>query len=132
MEKTENNDREKADRIYTVGLEKMEFAGFHGCREDEKIHGNIFSVDLTGTYRSCAGQTDDLNDTINYGQVYRSIAAVMYGERCNLLETLACRIVEALASEFKGFERIVVTVGKKNPPVDGPCAWSTVSTEWVR
>lgn len=130
MEKTDKNDRETADRIYTVSLEGMEFTGFHGCREDEKLYGNIFCVDLCGTYRSNCGSTDNLEDAISYGQVYEIVAEVMHGERCNLLETLAKRMIEALKDRFPGFSSIKVAVGKKNPPVKGPCSWSRVSTEW--
>lgn len=130
MEKADKNDRETADRIYTVGLDGMEFTGFHGCREEEKLHGNIFCVDFCGTYRSICGSTDNLEDAISYGQVYETVAEVMHGQRCNLLETLARRMIEALKDRFPGFTGIKVVIGKKNPPVSGPCSWSRVSTEW--
>lgn len=130
MEKTDKNDRKTPHSVYTVSLEGMEFTGFHGCREEEKLHGNIFSVDFSGTYRSICGSTDNLEDAISYGLVYETVAEVMHGERCNLLETLAKRTTEALRDRFPGFTSIKVTIGKKNPPVSGPCSWSRVCTEW--
>lgn len=118
-------------RVYTVRLEAMEFVAFHGCREDEKVNGNIFSVDFEGDYASDCADTDALERAINYGEVYRLIASVMRGRRCDLLETLADSMVGALHVTFPGFTRIKVSVGKKNPPVAGPCAWSRVSTQWT-
>lgn len=130
MEKAETRNRQEADRVYTVRLEGLEFRAYHGCREDEKLNGNTFRVDFIGKFRSCAGATDALEDTVNYGAVYRVIEAVMMGERRNLLESLACYIVDKVRENFDGFTWISVSVGKKNPPVAGPCEWSWISTEW--
>lgn len=132
MEKDKNSIGKKTGRVYTVSLEDMEFFGFHGCRDDEKVNGNVFVVGFCGEYRSVAGETDCLEDAIDYGKVYGCIASVMNGERCNLLETLACRAVSAIASAFPGFIRFDVTVRKKNPPVAGPCAWSGIKMEWKK
>lgn len=130
MEKAENCNRQEADRVYTVRLEGLEFRANHGCREDEKLNGNTFRVDFSGEFRSCAGATDTLEDTVNYGAVYRVIESVMMGERRNLLESLACDIVDKVRCAFGEFTWISVSVGKKNPPVAGPCDWSWISTEW--
>lgn len=116
-------------RVYTVSLETMQFVGYHGCREDEKVNGNIFTVDFKGSYRSDAGRTDNLEDTINYGAVYRTIKAQM-AQRSDLLENLVYRIINAIKDEFEGFESIEVTVSKKNPPVYGPCEWSRMTGNW--
>lgn len=110
----------------------MTFRAFHGCREDEKLNGNTFSVDFSGEFVSTAGKTDCLEDTVNYGKVYELVASVMGGERCNLLETLASRIMEEVRTAFPQFLHIKVSVGKKNPPVAGPCEWSRITTEWNR
>lgn len=118
-------------RVYTVSLEGMEFFAFHGCREDEKANGNTFTVDFKGSYCSDAGRTDALEDTINYGAVYNVIKAQME-VRSNLLEHLAARIIDAIAASFPGYMTLEVTVSKKNPPVDGPCSWSRVTTSLTR
>ena len=122
----------KEEKTYQIILEGMEFFGYHGCREDEKVNGNDFSVDFTGDCSGVAGTTDNLDDAVNYGRVYDCIAAVMTGDRCNLLETLAARIVSAVSKAFPEFTAFKVTVRKKNPPVNGPCAWSGVSMEWKK
>lgn len=118
-------------RVYTVSLEDMQFVGFHGCREDEKRNGNVFMVDFTASYKGLSGETDKLEDAVNYGAVYRVIAREM-AIRADLLEHLAHRIIKAVTDEFPQLLDARVTVSKKNPPVDGPCAWSRVSTEWKR
>lgn len=118
-------------RIYTISLEDMQFVGFHGCREDEKRNGNVFMVDFTASYAGISGETDNLDDAVNYGAIYRIIAREM-AIRADLLETLAHRILTAVVEQFPQLLDASVTVSKKNPPVDGPCAWSRVSTKWTK
>lgn len=118
-------------RIYTISLEQMQFIGFHGCREDEKRNGNVFLVDFKASYESISGRTDNLEDAVNYGAIYKVIAAQM-AVRSDLLENIAFRIMEAVKKDFPQLIDAEVTVSKKNPPVDGPCAWSRVSTKWSR
>lgn len=130
MEKTENGNREKADRIYNIGLKDMTFMAYHGCREDEKVCGNTFRVDLEYSFASGCAADDDLQQTVNYGRAYGIVKEVMLGTRCNLIETLAVRIADAVEAEFPQILSGKVTVAKKNPPVDGPCAWSEVTTSF--
>lgn len=118
-------------RVYTIVLEGMEFFAYHGCREDEKTNGNTFVVDLRASYSGDAGSTDNLDDAVNYGSIYKTIAAQMQ-VRSNLLEHVAQRILDSLRAEFAGLDAIEVTVSKKNPPVEGPCRWSRVIMNWKR
>lgn len=129
MEKGKEGNREKTYSVYTVRLEGMHFLAHHGCLESEKIYGNNFKVDFCGEFHCCAGSTDSLEDTIDYGKVYSCIASVMNGERLNLLETLTERIVASISDDFPGFCRFKVCVAKKNPPMAGPCEWSVIEIE---
>lgn len=131
MEKEHTCNREKAMCIYTVVLEGMEFFAYHGCREDEKTDGNTFMADLRASYESEAGITDNLADAVNYGEIYRVVAAQM-AVRSNLLENLAWRIMEALKRDFPQLTDITLTVSKKNPPVNGPCSWSRIEMKWKK
>ena len=108
----------------------MEFKAFHGCFEQEKTSGNIFKVDFRGeTGILKAATSDELKDTVDCNVIYGIIRTEME-KRCNLLEALAGRIVDALCRGTEGFTRIEVTVSKKNPPLDGPCEWSSVTAVW--
>lgn len=130
METTKADYRQKAYRVYTACLSGMEFVAFHGCRDDEKRNGNVFRVDFCGVYKSACAVDDNLAGTINYGQVYKVIAAVMHGRRYNLLESLCSAMVDALAQAFPDLDSFEISVSKKNPPVDGPCEWSVIKEKW--
>ena len=137
MEKGRACDREKALRIPFIGIdmkdigiierEGMEFKAYHGCLEQEKIRGNSFTVDFRGELDlSAAAESDNLNDTLNYGEIYDLIAEEM-SVPSELLENVAGRIVKEIERRFPQLISFSVRVSKKRPPVDGVAQWSRVT-----
>ena len=62
----------------TISIEGMEFYAYHGHFAEEQIIGTWFVVDLflkTDTTR--AEQSDDLQDTVNYLEVYQTVKQEM-------------------------------------------------------
>ncbi len=113
--------------IGRIELEGMEFKAYHGCLEQEKVRGNVFTVDFRGELDlSAAAKSDNLNDTLNYGEVYDIVAEEM-SIPSELLENVAGRIVEAIAAQFPQLLAFSVRVSKKRPPVDGVAQWSRVT-----
>ena len=110
----------RIDSTLTIELTGMEFHAFHGCLESERKEGNTF-LDFKK-----AAKSDDLKDTPDYSKVYDIVAAEM-AKPSNLLENVAARIVDAIERAGLGFWYIQVRVSKKNPPVGGVCAWSSVT-----
>lgn len=110
----------------TIELEGMEFHAFHGCLPKEREEGNTFIVDFYAeTDLSAAMKSDDIGDTVDYGEIYDVIASQMEIPS-NLLEHLAGRIAKAIQQRFKSLSYILIRVSKKNPPVNGKCSWSRV------
>ena len=110
-----------------IELEGMEFHAYHGCLERERQEGNTFLVDFYAeTELKKAVKSDDLKDTIDYGRIYDIVAGQM-AVPSNLLENVAGRIVDTIRKEFKDILFLKIRVSKKNPPVNGPCAWSRVT-----
>ena len=115
------------DRNGIIELLGMEFHAFHGCLEKERKEGNTFIVDFIGRRNiRKAARTDSLEDTADYGEIYRIVASEME-KPSNLLENLAGRIVSAINCAGLGIWYIQVRVSKKNPPVGGACSWSRVT-----
>lgn len=110
-----------------IELEGMEFHAYHGCLEKERREGNTFIVDFHAeTELKKAVKTDELGKTIDYGRVYDIVAGQM-AIPSNLLENVAGRILDAIHKEFDDVLFLKVRVSKKNPPVNGVCAWSRVT-----
>ena len=113
--------------IGTIELEGMEFKAYHGCLEQEKVRGNLFTVDFRGEMDLlAAAESDNLNDTVNYGDIYEIVSYEM-SIPSELLENVAGRIVKAIEARFPQFVTFSVRVSKKRPPVDGVAQWSRVT-----
>ncbi len=113
--------------MWKLELQEMMFYAYHGCLEREQIIGNTFKVDFTAYFdMGAAGESDELDDTINYGIIYDIIAKEM-STPSKLLEHLAQRIVRAISNAFPQIESMEVRVAKRNPPVNGPTAWSAIT-----
>lgn len=115
------------NKIGRIELEGMEFKAYHGCLEQEKVRGNSFTVDFIGDLDlSAAAESDNLNDTLNYADIYEIVADEM-SVPSELLENVAGRIVKAIEVRFPELESFSVRVSKKRPPVDGAAQWSRVT-----
>ena len=113
--------------IGVIELEGMRFWAYHGYLESEKSKGNLFIVDFRGeTDLRKASESDRLEDTVNYGEVYEVVRQEM-AVASDLLEHVAGRIVRAVADKFPEFVRFSVRVSKLNPPVSGPAQWSKIT-----
>ena len=112
------------NRIGTIELEGMEFKAYHGCLEQEKVRGNSFVVDFRGELDlSAAAESDNLNDTLNYADIYDIVADEM-SIPSELLENVAGRIVKAIEQRFPELISFSIRGSKKRPPVDGVAQWS--------
>jgi dihydroneopterin aldolase len=115
------------DNIGIIELEGMEFKAYHGCLEQEKVRGNFFTVDFRGELDlSAAADSDNLNDTLNYAEIYDIVAEEM-SIPSELLENVAGRIVHGIEKRFPELISFSVRVSKKRPPVDGVAQWSRVT-----
>lgn len=112
-----------------IEIEGMEFYAFHGHFEVEKIAGNRFLVNLKiETDCSKAGQSDKLEDTLDYQKVYLAVQEEM-AIPSDLLEHVAQRIISRIKTEFQEAERITVKVSKMNPPMGGQIRKVSVTME---
>ena len=113
--------------IGIIELEEMRFWAYHGCLPDEKSKGNLFLVDFKGELDlRKAADSDLLEDTVNYGEIYQIVKTQM-SQPSELLENVAGRIIKALADRFPEFARFSVRVSKRKPPVKGQVEWSRVT-----
>lgn len=102
-----------------IALRGLKFFGYHGVLREEEVLGQIFIVDID-LYAdlSKAGKSDQVEDTINYAEVYARIKAIVEIEKYLLIERLAERIAEDVLGEF-ACEAVRVTVHKPQAPIPG-------------
>jgi 7,8-dihydroneopterin aldolase/epimerase/oxygenase len=105
------------DKIY---VNKMEFYGYHGVLPEETRLGQRFMVDLiVEVDLKQAGQTDDLQASISYVDLYQVCKMVVEGRACKLIEAVAERITEETLERFAKVTTVTVRVVKPDPPIPG-------------
>ncbi|WP_280772171.1 dihydroneopterin aldolase [Salipaludibacillus daqingensis] len=105
------------DKIYVNG---MKFYGYHGAFPEENKLGQRFQADVTLELDTRpAGESDDLNQTVNYAKVYEAAKQVLEGEPVKLVETLTARLADLLLEQFEIVDACVVKVTKPDPPIPG-------------
>ena len=106
------------DFVDEITLSGLRVFGRHGVFEDERRLGQHFIVDATlYVSTAAAAASDDVADTVHYGEVAERIAAIVAGDPVNLLEALAQRIADALLA-YDGVRMVSVTVHKPDAPID--------------
>ncbi len=85
------------DRIELRGLRVR---GNHGVLAHERRDGQDFLVDVTlWLDLAPAAASDDLADTVDYGELATRAAAIVGGEPCDLIETVAGRVAEMVMAD---------------------------------
>ena len=101
-------------RITLTGLRAK---GHHGVYDFERANGQEFVVDVRlDLDLARAAATDDVTDTVHYGELAGALVAVLTGEPVNLLERLAARLLDVCLAN----ERVAaaeVTVHKPQAPI---------------
>ena len=116
------------DKIF---VNKMEFYGYHGVFPEETKLGQRFRVDLTVEANLAkAGLSDDLEDSINYGELYEVCKGIVEGQPYKLVEAVAERIASELLTKFPKIMVCTVKVYKPDPPIAGH--YESVAIEIVR
>lgn len=98
-------------------MNKMEFYGYHGVYPEENKLGQIFYIDLEALADlSAAGKSDNLEDTMNYAEIYHLIKGIVEGKPFRLIEALAESIASQLLHTYTDISEIIVRVTKPHPP----------------
>ena len=101
-----------SDRIELRGLRVR---GNHGVFDFEKREGQEFVIDVTlHTSVSRAAATDDIADTVHYGDLAEDVAHIVEDNTFDLIETLAVRIAEHCLGLA---EHVEVVVHKPGAPI---------------
>lgn len=102
-----------------IRLHNMQFYGYHGVSESEKHLGGKFEVDvemMADLKEAC--ENDDLNASIDYEAVYKTVDNCVKNDNFYLIEALANSIAKELLNEFS-ISRIIVKVRKPHVPIHG-------------
>jgi 7,8-dihydroneopterin aldolase/epimerase/oxygenase len=101
----------------TISLRGLRVRGHHGVFDFERRDGQDFVVDVELELDlTKAAATDDVADTVHYGELAGRLVAVIAGEPVNLIETLADRLAAVCLADPR-VAAATVTVHKPQAPI---------------
>lgn len=117
----------------TIIVKNLELYCYHGVNPEEKEEGQAFvftvlaSVDL-----SLPCKTDNVDDTVSYAKMIKTIRRIAENEKNDLIERVAQRIADALFDEFATIEKLDITVKKPQAPIKADFDYVAVRIERTR
>ena len=100
-----------------ITIRGLRCRGRHGVLAAESELGQVFVVDASLSLDTApAAVSDEVADTVDYGELVRRLAAVVEGEPVHLMETLAVRLAELCLANPR-VAAAEVTVHKPQAPV---------------
>ncbi|UGT40107.1 dihydroneopterin aldolase [Nocardia yamanashiensis] len=103
------------DRIELRGLKVY---GHHGVFDFEKRDGQEFVVDVTlWTDFTAAAKSDDIGDTIHYGELADQVVAIVSGPPRDLIETVVSEVADAIIVSDTRIAAVEVVLHKPSAPI---------------
>lgn len=106
-----------SDNITLTGLRA---SAFHGVLEQERRTGQVFLIDaVVYLDLAAAAATDDLDQTIHYGELAEEIVSAVESDPVDLIETVAERVAQVVLAH-KAATATTITVHKPSAPISVP------------
>jgi dihydroneopterin aldolase len=106
--------------INIIRIKNAQFYAYHGALKEEQNIGGKFEVDVDiYTNFEDAAKNDELQETINYHEVYKYLEKIIHSHNYYLIETIAVEIANEVTNHFEGIQKIKVKVRKRSVPVGG-------------
>ncbi|MCY0887504.1 MAG: dihydroneopterin aldolase [Alicyclobacillaceae bacterium] len=104
-----------------IRLRGLQFFGYHGVLPEETVTGQRFVVNLAlRVDLRRAGNLDAVEETVDYGQVYRTVEEIVTSHPPKrLIEAVAESIATAILERFATVALVKVEVEKPGAPIPG-------------
>lgn len=111
-----------------IVIEKLQVYGHHGVYEQEKKEGQTFLIDcVLDVSFGKAASTDDLENTVDYGNVCLFIKKYFMEHAFDLLETVAESLSTEMMYAFPGIHKMRLKIRKPDAPI--PMEFASVGVE---
>ena len=95
-----------------IHLNDLSFFGYHGLYDGEKKIGNQFKLDIVIDFTPTVDRVEQLDQTIDYVQVYRSVESIM-NIPTPLLEPLVDKIACQILKDHDVVTKVFVKISKE-------------------
>lgn len=95
---------------YILQLRGLDFYGFHGCIDEERVVGHRYLIDADCHIRSDTPLSDDIEGITSYAEVGSAILTFVQNTQCWSIEFLAREVGERILELFESIEQIDLTI----------------------
>lgn len=115
-----------------IHLKGLKLYAYHGVLPQENQVGAEYAIDLRlKTDFTQAAETDRLEGTVNYAEVFNAVKKEMEIPS-QLLEHVAWRIARRLLDDFPAISEVNIALYKQNPPMGADCSRVGVEATYFR
>lgn len=106
------------DIMDIIKIKGLKLFAYHGVNPEEKEDGQnfVFDIDLyVNINKACA--SDDVNDTVSYAKVIKTVRRVFTETKYDLLEKCAQVVSDAIFEEYLDVQKVEITLKKPEAPM---------------
>lgn len=110
-----------------IVIKDLKLFAYHGVNTEEKENGQNFVFDITAEVDfGKARLSDDLNDTVSYAKMIKTVKRVFTEEKNDLLERAAERVAVSLLTEYPKIISVDVLLKKPEAPINADFSYVAV------
>ncbi|NSW89723.1 MAG: dihydroneopterin aldolase [Firmicutes bacterium] len=114
-------------------IKNMKIYGYHGVLPREQKEGQLFCIDVEMyTDLGKAGDSDSLEDTVDYSEVYNLVRDIVQSNKFQLIEKLAKTIGKAILQKYNRVDSVKICARKPEAPIEGEFGWVGVEVHLHR
>ncbi len=109
-------------------IKDLKIFAYHGVNEEEKVNGQNFYLDIECEIDlSAPCRTDDLNDTVSYAKIIKTVKAEFVKEKYDLIEKAAQVTADLILESFSAIKAVEVTLKKPEAPIKADFGYVAVA-----
>lgn len=115
------------DKIVIKGLKIF---AYHGVNPEEKQDGQNFILDMECfTCLDAPCLSDNLDDTVSYAKIIKTVTAAFLAEKNDLIERAARRVCDAVLEEYPSISGVHLLLKKPDAPIKADFEYVGVEIE---
>lgn len=103
---------------FIIRLDNLRFYSRIGVFDQERAVGNEFSVDVTVETTAAGFESENLDTTISYADIYEVVREAMSREWL-LLESVAKSVAESIKQRWESVGEVKIMISKIAAPIPG-------------
>lgn len=114
-------------------VKNLKIYAYHGVNLEEKEDGQNFIFDVIASLDlDTPCNSDDVNDTVSYAKIIKSVTRIATSEKNDLLERVAERVASGLFEDFPKIQKLKITLKKPEAPINADFDYVAVEIERKR